>query len=254
MRALSIAGLLSFLPGCCVPGNLTQTYRPNLTPATAPVGVVFVANGAGDFRTVSNNLSQVIAENHIPLDIQTFGWSVGYRRYIADQVDHDNHLAQGQLLAAQVYSYHQAYPARRIYFLGHSAGCAVLLAAAELLPPDSVDRMVLLAPSVSQYYDLRPALRAARLGVDVFHSDEDRIILGLGMQIFGTAERASRTAAGRTGFTPVIVCPTDAALYAKLRQHPWHPVVEWSGHDGGHFGSNQTGYLQAYVLPLFSTN
>jgi hypothetical protein len=98
-------------------------------------------------------------------------------------------------------------------------------------------------------YDLRPALRAARCGIDVFHSSQDRLILGLGMRIVGTAEHACRTAAGQYGFTPVLAGPGDAALYGKLRQHPWDPVVQWSGNDGGHYGSNRTGFLRAYVLP-----
>ena len=99
-------------------------------------------------------------------------------------------------------------------------------------------------------YDLRPALRTVRRGIDVFHSDEDRVILGLGMQVVGTAERRCRAAAGQGGFSPVVACPADAALYGKLRQHPWAPAVAWSGHDGGHYGSNQPGFLRAYVLPL----
>jgi pimeloyl-ACP methyl ester carboxylesterase len=216
------------------------------------VGVVFVANGAGDFRTVTENLGKVIAETGTPLEVETLPWSRGYRRYIADQVDHANHLEQGRRLATLVQSYRRTYPERRVYLVAHSAGCAVVLAGAELLPHDSVERIILLAPSVCQNYDLRPALIVARSGIDVFHSDEDRLILGAGIRIFGSAERDCRTAAGRGGFRPVISCPTDAALYGKLKQHPWDPVVQWSGHDGGHFGNNQTGFLKAYVLPLLA--
>jgi pimeloyl-ACP methyl ester carboxylesterase len=211
---------------------------------------VFVANGAGDYRTVSENLGEAVAQAHAPLQIETVAWSRGYGRSIADQVDHENHLLQARRLAAQVLAYRQTYPDRRIYFVGHSAGCAVLLAAAEALPPDGVDRIILLAPSVCPSYDLRPALRTARKGIDVFHSGNDRLILGLGMRIFGSAEGQCRAAAGQGGFTPVIACPADSALYGKLYQHPWNSVVEWSGHTGGHFGSTGTVFLRAYVVPL----
>ena len=68
-------------------------------------------------------------------------------------------------------AYRQAYPGRKVYLVGHSAGCAVVLAAAERLPTDSVDRLILLAPSVCVTYDLRPALRTVRCGIDVFYSD-----------------------------------------------------------------------------------
>jgi pimeloyl-ACP methyl ester carboxylesterase len=95
-----------------------------------------------------------------------------------------------------VLAWHEACRDRRISLLGHSAGCAVVLAAAEILPPDSVDRIILLAPSVCDAYDVRPTLRAARDGMDVFYSSRDCLILGVGMRIFGTAERQCRTAAG----------------------------------------------------------
>jgi hypothetical protein len=81
-------------------------------------------------------------------------------------------------------------------------------------------------------------------------SGRDRVILGLGVRVVGTAEHACRTAAGQCGFTPVLACPEDAALYGRLRQHPWDPVVQWSGNNGGHYGSNRAGFLRAYVLPL----
>jgi hypothetical protein len=96
-------------------------------------------------------------------------------------------------------------------------------------------------------------LRTARCGIDSFHSERDRLILGLGMGILGTADRGCRTAAGRYGFTPVLTCPADAALYGGLRQHAWDPSVAWSGHDGGHYGSIQAGFLRAYVLPLLNS-
>jgi pimeloyl-ACP methyl ester carboxylesterase len=214
--------------------------------------VVFVANGSGDFRTASTNLCQAVAEAAAPLQVETFVWSRGYGRYVLDHTDHANHLAQGRRLAAQVAAYRQACPGRRLYLVGHSAGCAVVLAAAEALPPGGVDRIVLLAPSVCTAYDLRPALRTARCGIDVFHSSEDRLVLGLGMRIVGTAEHGCRTAAGQYGFTPVLAGPADAALYGNLRQHAWDPAVQWSGNDGGHYGSNRAGFLKAYVLPLLA--
>jgi pimeloyl-ACP methyl ester carboxylesterase len=250
MRKLSAACLLFALAGCLGTGRSLAPDRAAYAASSPPVGIVFVANGAGDFHTVSEGLSQVVVETCAPVRVETFAWSHGYRRYVLDQVDHDNHLIQGSRLAALVIAHRQACPMQRVYLVAHSAGCAVALAAAEQLPPNTVDRIVLLAPSVCQNYDLRPALRTARISIDVFYSSEDRWILGLGMRLFGTTERECSIAAGRYGFAPVIACPADADLYGKLRQHPWDPVVQWSGHDGGHFGNNQPDFMRAYVLPL----
>jgi pimeloyl-ACP methyl ester carboxylesterase len=230
MRTLLFTCSVPLLTGCCSVGYRPDLFRTIQPSALNPAGVVFVANGSGDFRTVSTNLGLVAAETSTPLQIET--------------------VPQGSRLAAEVTAYRQAYPGRKVYLIGHSAGCAVVLAAAERLPIDSVDRIILLAPSVCVTYDLRLALRTVRCGIDVFHSEQDSVILGLGTQIVGTADRRCRTSAGQYGFRPVLVCPADAALYSKLRQHPWDPVVAWSGHSGGHYGSNQAGFLRAYVLPL----
>jgi pimeloyl-ACP methyl ester carboxylesterase len=242
--------VLPLAAGCLSFRGSREACRPVTYTVQRPVGVVFVANGSGDFQTVSNNLEQVFEESSTPLEINTFTWSHGYGRYAWDHIDHCNHLAQGRCLASEIAAYRQANPGRRIFLIGHSAGCAVVLEAVNLLPSGTIDRIVLLAPSVSDAYDLRPALLASRLGIDVFHSGRDNFILGACMLIVGTADGASRTAAGRCGFTPIITSPADAALYTKLRQHPWDETVEWTGHSGGHYGSNNAEFLRAYVLPL----
>src|SRR5262249_54829266 len=161
----------------------------------------------------------------------------GLGRYVIDHVDHCNHLEMGRGLAERVLAYRRHYPCLRIYLIGHSAGCAVVLAAADRLPPDSVDRIVLLAPSVSPAYHLRPAVAASREGLDACVSDRDRVILGLAMRIVGTADGRAGPAAGRVGFRPRPATPCDAALFGRLRQHTWHPAVSWTGHYGGHYGS-----------------
>jgi pimeloyl-ACP methyl ester carboxylesterase len=221
-------------------------------PAPPPTGVVLVANGSGDIQTMSAHLERVVAETGTPLRVEPFDWSLGYRRYVADHVDHENHIEQGHRLAALVLAYRRSCPGLRIYLLGYSSGCAVALAAAEALPPNSVDRIVLLASSVCVCYDLRPALRVSRCGIDSFYSEKDRFVLGLGMRIVGTADRGCRVAAGQRGFQPILACPGDTILYQKLRQYPWNPSVAWTGNTGGHYGSDQLAFLRVYVLPLLA--
>lgn len=248
-RFLGLVALL-FLLGCQANGQFRQSYRIPTPSRQPPVGVVFLANGAGDSRSVTHSLSQVLEYASPTLEVKTFAWSHGYWRVIFDQLDHTNHLDQAHNLAVQICAYRSAHPDRRVYLLGHSAGSAVVLAAAEALPPNSVTRIILLAPSVCATYDLRPALRASREGIDCFYSDADRLILGLGVGILGTTEGGCRTPAGRVGFIPAQEDPADARLYEKLRQHPWDPEVRWTGHDGGHFGNHVPDFLRVYVLPL----
>jgi pimeloyl-ACP methyl ester carboxylesterase len=230
---------------------LLTVLAATASPAAAE-DVVFIANGSGDFRTTSAGLSCAAAAAGVPLRLETFVWSHGLGCYLSDHSDHANQVAQGRRLAALVAECRRACPDRAVYLVGHSAGCAVVLAAAEALPPDSVERIVLLAPSVCAGYDLRPALACARCGIESFNSRLDLVQLGAGVTVAGTADRRWEPAAGRVGFRPVLVCPGDAALYAKLRQHPWDGCVAWTGNFGLHYGSNREDFARAYLLPLLT--
>jgi pimeloyl-ACP methyl ester carboxylesterase len=244
-------GLLSILvlaAGCAT----SRQPVPSCGCVAPNADVVFVADGSGDYRTTSAALCQAVSACAVPLRVETFVWSHGYGRMLADHVDHCNHLEEGRRLAATIAAVKQSCPDRAVYLVGHSSGCAVVLAAAEAAPPGSIERVVLLAPAVAHNYDLRPALRSCRQGIDVFISRRDIGALAIGTSIVGTADRRRSAAAGRIGFTPILTCPGDELLYAKLRIHPWDRAVEWTGNRGSHYGTLGQGFMRAYVLPLLS--
>jgi pimeloyl-ACP methyl ester carboxylesterase len=214
-------------------------------------GIIFAVDGAGGFLATSKAVTQVVAEDHLSMEVVPVEWSHGYGRFVADQVCWTYTQECGCKLAQEITAYHQSFPQAKIFLIAHSAGSGVAITAAEALPPDSIDRIVLLSPSVSSDYDLRPALRAAREGVDVFYSRRDVAQLGVGIALLGTVDRCwGCAAAGRVGFQPQVQCPEDSVLYGKLRQHPWDPALAWTGNRGGHEGSRQPDFLRAFVLPL----
>jgi predicted alpha/beta hydrolase family esterase len=215
-------------------------------------GVVFAASGAGGWEGATKALKAAVAQQHVPLHVESVEWFHGRGLVLADQMDAENVQVEGRRLAGQVLAVQKQCPDLAIYLVGHSAGSAVILTAASCLPPSTVDRIVLLAPAVSAQYDLRAALRCARQGMDVFHSKRDWLWLGVGVAVVGTTDRCWSAAAGRVGFHVIAQTPEDAALFAKLRQHPWNPMVAWSGNAGGHYGSYKPDFLRAYVLPLFA--
>lgn len=243
---LGLLGVLLFAIGCA-------TSRQSVPPCgcVAPnADVVFVADGSGDYRTTSRVLCETVNACATPLRVETFVWSHGYGRMLIDHVDHCNHVEEGRRLAALIAAVKQSCPERAVYLVGHSSGAAVVLAAAEMAPPGSIERIVLLAPAVAYDYDLRPALRSARQGIDVFISRRDVGALVLGTGIVGTADRRLAAASGRVGFTPILTCPGDELLYAKVRIHPWNPSVAWTGNRGSHYGTLESGFVRAYILPL----
>jgi pimeloyl-ACP methyl ester carboxylesterase len=229
---------------------LPRDITTPMPPAT-PSHVLFVADGAGDFRAASTSIRETAASEGLPLDVRTFVWSHGFLRGIADHTDIEWAKERGRELAGLVMAQKQARPDLPVSLVGHSSGSFVVLLAAEQLPPDTLERIVLLSPAVSSSYDVRPALRSARNGMDVFFSRNDRLFLGAFTAIAGTSDASEQTrAAGRFGFEPTVQ-PGEEALYAKLRQYEWNATLDPTGHDGGHYGAYQPGHLRKFVLPLF---
>jgi hypothetical protein len=219
-------------------------------PLCGTRGIVFVVEGAGGNPNAPRSIAAATDQLQLPLRVLSFHWTHGQCGGLADVVDAGYARCQGRLLAEEVCRYRSAYPGVPIYLVAFSAGNYVALVAAEYLPPETLERIILLAPSVSAGYDLRPALACARQGVDAFISRRDRFYLGLGTTVIGTSDRKHQAAAGRVGFCPPVLLPGEGWLAGRLRQHAWDQSVAWTGNDGGHAGSLQPEYLKAYVLPL----
>lgn len=257
MRQWIILLIVSLSCGCATEQRRTNSTSPppptvSLYPMERASGVVYCADGSGGPGGTTGVLQSVVAAEKTPLRVEMVEWSHGRGRYLADHLHLANIERSGQRLAQQALAQRKRYPDKRICFVGQSAGCAVILVAAESVPPGVVDRIVMLAPSVSRRYDLRPALSRTHEGVDVFYSRSDWFVLGLGMALSGTTDRDLAPAAGRVGFREQLDSPVDKALYARLRQHEWEPSVSWTGHTGGHFGPSSPGHLQRYVLPMLT--
>jgi pimeloyl-ACP methyl ester carboxylesterase len=234
--------LLVLLSGCAgLPSRIESR-----APPTCAAGIVLIVDGAGGYQNAPRAIAAAVDEMHLPLHVRSFDWTHGWGPGLADVVDRDYSLCQGRRLAEEVCQYRRAQPGVPITLVGYSAGSAVALAAAELLPPATLERIVLLAPAVSASYDLSRALVSARLGVDAFVSARDLLLLGLGTALVGTADGKRDAAAGRVGFCP----PRESALVGRLRQYPWERSVAWTGNTGGHTGSLRPAYLKAFVVPL----
>jgi pimeloyl-ACP methyl ester carboxylesterase len=228
------------------PRPVMASYSPSEGADGRPL--VWVVDGAGDLRGCSNALAQANLLAGSPVELAVFGWSHGHGRLLVDQLDMSHARSQGVRLATKVRERRARDPGRRVVVVAHSAGSAVALAATESLPTDGIDRLILLAPSVSTGYDVRPALFAAREGMDVFCSKKDWVALGFVVRVIGTTDRFwSGAAAGRYGFQPKGPAEPDAS---KLRQHFWSADIAWTGHTGGHHGMHAPVFVQTYLFPM----
>jgi hypothetical protein len=244
VRASRLVAVVTCLLTIASPRARAQTTPP---PRAADEQVVFTVDGSGWLRGISDDLRQAIADAGLPLQVETFPWSHGPGRVLADLHAHQHQHAKGQELADTILAHHRLCPTGKVYIVCHSSGAAVVMAAAQHLPVGAVERIVLLAPALAPSYDLRPALEATRAGIDSFHSQSD-VIGGLVLAMMGNADGAFQSSAGCVGFTP----PAQEQLYAQLRQHAWDWEMSKIGYHGGHFGCTRTGFLRAYVVPLFT--
>ena len=227
---------------------INTAHSSNAAAMASPGGLTYVADGSGDLRQVSDALATAAKEANAPMRVERVQWSYGKGAILPDLYGADHHQAEGQALANQIMAYRKTHPTDRICLIGYSSGASVALAAGDHLPPQSIDRLILLSPTVAARHDLRPSLRACREGMDVFNSQWDLDLRrGAGRHGHRGRRRSSRGWAG--GFVQVGDTQEDTQLYKGLRQHFWKGPEQWSGHDGSHFGCCKIEFLRAQVLP-----
>jgi pimeloyl-ACP methyl ester carboxylesterase len=219
-------------------------------PAAPLPGVVFVAGGVGGADPLAPFAKLGFSLAGLPHDVHEFVWTTGFGRLVRDVQDTDNLHKRADELARLVLWYKQTYPGRPVYLMGHSGGTAIVLAAAELLPPATVERIILLSPAVSAGYDLRPALRATHREIVCYHSPLDRFWLHWGTSTFGTMDRVYGLGAGVHGFdVPTDLDEEGKALYGRLVQVGWKPEMVLSLYSGFHFSTSMPGFLARNVAP-----
>jgi pimeloyl-ACP methyl ester carboxylesterase len=239
--------LLVLLAGCASVPLQTESR----VPTGVCRGIVLVLPGAGGNDRAATLIADAVAERGLSLYVRSFDWTHGGLG-LADVTDAPYARCQGRQLAQQILSYRQTCPNLPIYVVGYSAGTAAALAAADWLPANTLERILLLAPAVSACYDLSKPLASARSGVDVFYSERDRFWLGLGIGLVGTTDGKQGPAAGRVGFGFAALANCDPVLAARLRQYPWTEQVAWTRNEGEHSGSLRPIYLKTYVVPLLN--
>jgi pimeloyl-ACP methyl ester carboxylesterase len=243
---------MSIRTACCSLCGLfvALTAAPAAEPARQPAGVVYVVGGIGGFDPLGLSAKWTFPRAGVPHEIRDFQWTHGRCRPLRDLQDSRYFEERATELAALVRDQAAREPSRPIFLVGHSAGAGLVLRATELLPPLSVERVILLSPAVSPHYDLRPALKNARGEIVSFNSTYDRFILDLGTSLFGTVDRYYEPAAGLDGFRPPTdLSEADRELYRRLVQVPYRAqnLLEFQG--GSHHGTTMPVFLAKQVVP-----
>jgi pimeloyl-ACP methyl ester carboxylesterase len=249
LLALSVTLCVTALANASAPVEVESTEQKEKK------GVVFIVGGVGGFDIIGAASQWELPRSGVRHEIRDFVWTHGWGQFLRDLQDRPHMLQKGEELAEEVKKFRKDNPCRPVYLVGKSGGAGVVLAAAELLPEASVERIILLSAAVSPNHDLRPAFRAARAEVVSFHSPYDQMILGWGTSYFGTIDRIYGPSAGLHGFNvPGYLSPEDRALYDRLVQVPWNTNMILEGHFGNHVGSSFPGFVGQEVAPWLKDN
>lgn len=213
-------------------------------------GVVFVVGGVGGWDVLGCSAQVAFRKAGLPLEVRDFVWTHGFGQVLKDLQDTRHLLKKAKELAAEIQRLRFDDPHRPIFLVAKSGGTGLALLAAELLPPGTLTRMILLSAAVSPDYDLRSALRATHKEIVSFYSPYDVFILDWGTRQFGTIDRVYGPSAGVRGFqVPAQLSDTDRALHDRLVQIRWSPYMIWEGYAGGHGGTSLPSFLKVEVTP-----
>jgi hypothetical protein len=237
------------LPVTLLCGEQLAAAEPGSVAPEKP-GLVLIVGGVGGLENLKLSLQWALKYAGLDCEIRNFEWTHGKGHIFKDLQDSRNHSQKTTELAEEINRIKAADPDRPLFLIGRSGGAVMALAVSELLPPQTIERIILLSPAVSPNFDLRPALRATRNEIVSFYSDLDWFILGWGTNHFGTADRIYSPSAGMTGFVkPGDDDPEGKELYRRLVQVRWNPAMILVGHTGGHIGTTMPGFLAKDVVP-----
>src|SRR5438876_7621530 len=230
------AAILAAMVACHAPGSASVA---NDREPTEKRGVVFVVGGVGGIDPLGHATQWALPRAGLNHEVRDFVWTHGFGQVLKDLQDTRYLLKKAKELAAEVRQVKAEEPDRPVYLIAKSGGTGLALAAAGLLPPDTLERIILLSAAVSPTYDLRPALRATKHEILSFYSPFDRLVLGWGTSQFGTADRVYGPSAGLLGFKmPAESSDADRVLYLRLVQQQWSAAMIFQGYAGNHIGTS----------------
>ncbi len=190
-------------------------------------------------RTVAKGLNQAGFDG----EFLYWQWHSSLRGWLVLPVIMDSRMmeAEARRLGEFVTDCRRKHPNRPIRLIGYSAGGYVMIRALEMLGDDiQVNSSAIIAGAFSPKHDLSAAASRINGKLTVCWSPGDWILLGLGMLIFGSADRQHRPAIGMVG--PRTQSPAIQTIC-------WNPRMLRLGHMGGHFSAGCAGFVRRHLAP-----
>lgn len=240
MACLAVAAILS---GGCVTSSSRAIH-----------GKTIYVGGAGNIGPFgTGEIGAALLMAGYDGQYEPFIWQSG-RGAFSDQTAINRNQRIAISLAERLKRYIEAYPNAPLDIIALSAGCGITAFALEQLPPNyHVNNVVFLGCSLSNRYDLRPALNHIRGGLYVYTSSSD-LVLNQIVPRTGTVDRRRDLAAGLNGFIPPTNLSEDGRrLYRKVVQIPWRREFMKYGWMGQHLDSVNYRFIRHEVAGRLAT-
>lgn len=209
--------------------------------------IVFLLPGVagGKYETLASAI-----EASSRCEVRTVSWGAPFPLFMLNFSNTAIHEDAERALAKAIADFRAARPSAQVDLVGHSAGCGVILGAMRSMPTGvRLHTIVLLAPSVSPQFDLRPTLARIDGKLHVFSSRNDTLFLKWRTGHFGTYDNVKTPAAGNVGFD---LSTLEPSLRAKVIDHPYQASWKDLSNDGGHFGALSEPFAKSIIAPLFA--
>ena len=236
LRSCICVALIALLSGCAT--SVIEPQRPD---------TVIVLPGIGGDSEVYGQVVHSLHDYGNNDCLRVFGWGYSWPLFWFTMSSSTLHDYTERQLADQIVQWRKLHPHSQIVLIAHSAGAGVVVGALSRLSGTiEVGPVILLAPSLSPDFDLRPALKHAGI-IHVFYSSNDEFWQGWGPTIFGTYDGVHRDGAGRTGFSLASLSPAERA---RVFQHPYQSQWNSLGNHGGHFDWMAEPFVGLVLKPL----
>jgi pimeloyl-ACP methyl ester carboxylesterase len=213
-------------------------------------GLVLILPGIEGRSFLNVSLIAGLLDAGLPYAMEIVDWTTGrflLAVYHLRAQKRNRRIAQH--IASRVADYRRQYPGRPVWLIGHSAGGAMSLLTAELLPAEeALTGIVLLAPAMSAHYPYHSAMQRTQRGIWNFYSALDFWFLGLGTLVFGTCDGVHAPGSGCIGLAHSAE-PIPAAQF-RLTQIPYSFRMIRQFNLGGHFGCVNRVFVAETIAPI----
>lgn len=237
-------------PQFVAPWNSRYVERPERLDQ----GYTIILPGSVGGSDLDHGLVTGLKQADVPTAIELVDWTPSQFLVAYNMMAYEHNCAVAGAVAAKIVAYQERYPGRPVYLIGYSGGGGVAVLALERLPQNvKITKTVLLAPTISNDYDLRNAARHSERGIANFYSPLDAPILMVLGTAVGMTDGRHALPAGAIGFqTPsVLKTESDKKTYTDhLSQHPYDVDMLLDGHVGGHFSWVNPSFVAKHVAPL----